>query len=96
MEVGESRQELAVRKSELATRANMNFTASYRLTPIDSDAPLMTRSSLVTASYNLIDNSFANLSAEADGRERGMRELSEDIARQLSLYFRSRAKAAQR
>ena len=94
--VEEMKQELAVRKSELATRANMVLTAAYRLTRNGSNAPILARSSAVSASYNLLNNDFANIASEADARERGVRELSEDIARQLSLYFRSAAKAERR
>ncbi len=93
VEVTENKLELAVRKSELATRANMVFIANYRLTRIGSEAPILNRSSTISASYNLLNNDFANLSSEADARERGTRELSQDIARQLSLYFRSQTKA---
>ena len=96
VDVTENKLELAVRKSELATRANMQFTASYRLTRFGSEGAILSRSSTVSASYNLLNNEFANISSEADARERGVRELSQDIARQLSLYFRSQAKAERR
>jgi len=95
-EVTESKQELAIRKSELATRSNMNLTARYRLYDVDRKAYVLSRSSVVTASYNLLTNEFATLSAEADARERGVRDLSDDITRQLALYFRAQAKAAPR
>jgi len=92
-QVSESKQELAIRKSELATRSNMNLTASYRLYDVDRKAYVMSRTSTATASYNLLTNEFATLSAEADARERGVRDLSDDITRQLALYFRSQAKS---
>ena len=95
-QVTESKQELAIRKSELATRSNMTLTATYRLYDVDRKAYVMTRSSTVTASYNLLTNEFATLSAEADARERGVRDLSDDITRQIALYLRSGARAAQR
>lgn len=92
-QVTEAKQELAIRKSELATRSNMNLTATYRLFDIDRNAYVMSRSSTVAASYNLLTNEFATLAAEADARERGTRDLSEDITRQIALYFRAQAKA---
>jgi LPS-assembly lipoprotein len=95
-EVTEAKQELAIRKSELATRSNMNLTARYRLYDVDRKAYVMARTSTVAASYNLLTNEFATLAAEADARERGVRDLSEDITRQIALYLRSQAKAAQR
>jgi LPS-assembly lipoprotein len=96
VEVAESKGELAVRKSELATRSNMVLRAGYRLVDAKTGNPVMVLSSTVTASYNLLTNEFATLAAEADARERGTKELSEDITRQLALYFRSQNKAAQR
>jgi LPS-assembly lipoprotein len=95
-EVTEAKQELAIRKSELATRSNMNLTATYRLFDVDRKAFVMTRTSAVAASYNLLTNDFATLAAEADARERGARDLSDDITRQIALYLRSQTKAAQR
>jgi LPS-assembly lipoprotein len=94
--VTESKQELAVRKSELATRSNMILTARYRLLDINTNAYVMDRSSTVSASYNLLTNEFATLATEADARERGVRDLGEDITRQLALFFRGRATAQRR
>ena len=95
-EVTESKQELAIRKSELATRSNMSLTARYRLYDVSRNAYVMNRTSTVAASYNLLTNEFATLAAEANARERGVRDLSEDITRQLALYFRSQSKAEKR
>ena len=92
-EVSEAKQELAIRKSELATRSNMNLIARYRLYDVDRKAYVITRTSTVAASYNLLTNEFATLAAEADARERGARDLSDDITRQIALYFRAQAKA---
>lgn len=92
IQISESKGELAVRKSELATRANMMLTANYRMLDTKTNAFVMTRSSVVTASYNLVTNEFATLSAEADARERGVRDLSNDITRQIALYFRNQSK----
>jgi LPS-assembly lipoprotein len=95
-QVTESKQELAIRKSELATRSNLNLTATYRLYDVDRKAYVITRTSTVTASYNLLTNEFATLAAEADARERGVRDLSDDITRQIALYFRGREKSQSR
>lgn len=92
-EVSEAKQELAIRRSELATRSNMNLTATYRLYDVDRKAYVVTRVSRVAASYNLLTNEFATLAAEADARERGARDLSEDITRQIALYFRAQAQS---
>lgn len=92
-QVTESKQELAIRKSELATRSNLNLTATYRLYDVDRKAYVMTRTSTVAASYNLLTNEFATLAAEADARERGVRDLSDDITRQIALYFRGQEKS---
>ena len=96
VQISESKGELAVRKSELATRTNMVLTATYRMLDTKTNAFVMARTSSVTASYNLVTNEFATLSAESDARERGVRDLSNDITRQIALYFRSQAAKAPR
>jgi len=94
--VTEIKQEVAVQRSELATRSNMVLTATYRLLDISNKAYVMTRTSTVSASYNVLSNEFATLANEADVRERGVHDLSEDITRQLALFFRNRATAQKR
>ena len=45
-------------------------------------------------SYNILSNEFATFSAEQDARERGLREIADDIKVRLAIFFQ-RARRAQ-
>ena len=88
----ESRQELAVRRSEFATRANLQLVATYRLAPAGNEKVVTTfGSSNVIASYDILSNDYATLAAEADARKRAVREISDDITQRLAAFFHQNA-----
>ncbi len=87
----ESRQDLGLRKDETATRANLIITASYQLTKNGHEKPIMSATSRSTNSFNILDDQFATVVTEKDARRRGVRELSEQIALRLAIYFNSLA-----
>ncbi len=89
--LNESRQDLGLRKDETATRANLIITASYQLTKNGHEKPIMSATSRSTNSFNILDDQFATVVAEKDARRRGVRELSEQIALRLAIYFNSLA-----
>ena len=92
----ESKQELAVRRSEFATRANLVLRALFQLTSAAGDGKrVFAGASNVTASYNILSSDYGTMAAEADARDRGVRELSDDITQRLAAYFRQQAQAAQ-
>ena len=83
----ESRQNLAVRKDTVATRANLIMRASFKLVRIGDDSVLMTHSAISSNSYNILNEEFATLSAENDARVRGVRELSETVRTRIAIYL---------
>ena len=88
VKLSESKRELAVKKSEIATRANLNFTANFNLTRLrPSSKTLLTGTSEVVSSYNILQSDYATSVAEKDARRRAVRELSADIANRLAAYF---------
>jgi hypothetical protein len=40
-----------------------------------------------TSSFNILDSSFATLSAEKDARERSLRQISDEIKSRISIYL---------
>lgn len=86
-ELDESTSSLAVRKSALATRANLQMTARYQLFVATGGESLVDYSEAVTVSYNILDSEFATLMAERNARERAVIALSEDIRNRLGIYF---------
>ena len=76
----ESKSELAIRRDESATRANLSLSAAFTLTRLPPNPPgSVTRSAVSTNSYNILDSDFATLNAENDARKRALRSLAEEI-----------------
>ena len=90
--MGESRQDLAIRRDETATRANLLISASYELYEVATGRALFRATSTVTTSFNIVRSDFATISAENDARRRGAREISDDIRTRLAVYFNRRRK----
>ena len=76
----EAKAELALRKDESATRANLTLTAEYVLERLPPYPPGAARGNAVsTNSYNVLESDYATLSAENDARDRALRTLAEEI-----------------
>ncbi len=74
----ESVRNLAIRKDETATRANMTITATFSLEHIGRGEAYHGRA-VSTNSYNILQSDFATLSAEKNARDRALRVLAEEI-----------------
>lgn len=90
----ESISNLAVRKSEIATRANLRISATYVLSNVDTRQTLTSGASTVVAGYDILSSSFSRLIAEDDARARVVRELAGEIQTRLAAYFRLHERAA--
>ncbi len=90
VKLSESRRNLAVRKDETATRANLVIRASFRLTRAVDDEILLTTSAVSANSYNILRSDFATLSAENDARARAVRQISEEIKTRIGIYLSGR------
>lgn len=86
--LSESRQDLAIKKSEIATRANLNFLASYIIIQKATGKTLTSGKSRMVTSYNILTETFATLIAENDARKRAVREMSVDITSKVAAYFK--------
>lgn len=85
----ETKQELAVQKTELATRANLHITAEFTLrAKSGAGKTLFTGKSRITVSYNILAADFATLMAERGARRRAVRVIGADITDRLAAYFR--------
>jgi LPS-assembly lipoprotein len=85
--LSESKTVLAVQKNAFATRSNLAMVAKFSLRDVRTGAVAFDSSSKVTVSYNILDSEFASLLAEKNARERGVRELSEDMRVRLGVFF---------
>ena len=88
VKITESKQNLAIKKSEIATRANLTFVATYKIVSTIKKSTLTSGSSSMIASYNILTQTYATLSAERDARNRAIREISADITSKIASFFR--------
>ena len=88
----ETKQDLAIKKSQIATRANLTFRADYRLISKTDGSVLDKGSARITTKYNVLDETFATLMAEKDARTRAVREISAAIATQIAVFFERKGK----
>jgi LPS-assembly lipoprotein len=94
IKLNEAKQTLAVQKTEIATRANLSFTAKFGLSRRGQSDTLLSGQSTSVTSYNILASEFATLVAERNARERAVRELSIEIANQLAIFLRPARTAA--
>lgn len=87
IDLKESKQALAVQKTEIATRANLSFTARFGLTRRGRASALLNGQATSVTSYNILTSEFATLVAERNARDRAVRELSIEIANQLAIFL---------
>jgi LPS-assembly lipoprotein len=76
----ETKAELALRKDESATRANLTLSAAFVLERLPPYPPGIANGSAISInSYNVLESDYATLSAENDARARALRTLAEEI-----------------
>ena len=88
VEIRIDKRDLALKKSEIATRANLRITARYTLRKIMDGERLIQGTTRITTSYDILRSDFATLAAEADARRRGVRELADEITNRMAAYLR--------
>lgn len=88
--IGTARESLGVRTDDTATRGSLTMSASYKLTELTSNKPLMTGNSRAVSSYNILDSDFANVISENDAIRRTAVDLSEEIKTRVAIFLSSR------
>ena len=87
VKLGESLQNLAVRKDDVATRANLVMSASFSLVRVGDGKVLLSNSATSANSYNILRQEFGTLSAENNARARAVRELSDQIRTRVAIFL---------
>ena len=86
------KRDLALKKSEIATRANLQIRATYSLRNNPDGKMLIQGTARITTSYDILRSDFATLAAEADARRRGVRELADEITNRLAVFLQTSPK----
>ena len=90
VQLSETIEEIAFRKTELATRANLRLRASVALYDATASQLLLTTSRTVVSSYDILQSDFATLAAKEDSRSSATREMADEIRAALAVYFTAR------
>ena len=98
--VSEQVQELGIRKSSYASRANLRVSASYNLSFASSELSetneakpegdrtlLPSGKVLAISSYDISAFEFTTLTARKDARERAVREIADDLKTRFAVHF---------
>ncbi|MBM3597366.1 MAG: hypothetical protein FJX35_04085 [Alphaproteobacteria bacterium] len=87
----ETRTELDLRRDATSTFSKFEIAADFALTDLQSGQVVLRGNSRSTTSITLLRQTFANLSAAEDARQRGVREISEDMRVRLADFMARRS-----
>ena len=85
--LSETRTLFGVKKNAFATRANLKLGSQFTLVRLSDLVSVLSDSSHITVSYNVLDSEFSSHMAEKQARERGLRTLSEKMRTRLAAYL---------
>ncbi len=89
VQLTQSTRSLAIKKTALATRANLNAVVKYNLILNQTGELLTSGSNNIAVSYNIYSAEYATIAAEKDAANRAIKELAQDIRLQLGAYFKN-------
>jgi len=82
-----TKQNLALKKSKVSTRANLKITANFSLVGKNRNVgKRFSGTSKIVTSYNILSSDFATLIAEQDAKERAVKELSGNISNRVATF----------
>jgi LPS-assembly lipoprotein len=88
------RSDLGVQSTGIGTRGKLDATATFILSDSKSSAALLSTTTHVAESFDIVANEYAALVAEDDARTRAVEELRRDMLTRLTLFFQRRAAEA--
>lgn len=93
IDLREQTQNLGIRKDETATRANLILEAWFQLKDLRTGKVAFKGRSLITNSYNILQERFGTIASRSDARTRAIRELGDNISTRVAIFL-SQAKTA--
>jgi LPS-assembly lipoprotein len=90
VQLSERRDGLGIQRDDSVSFARVTLTAQFTLRDAGSGQTMTQGLSRWSNSFTVNRSQFATLSAEADARSRAAREIGDDIARQLAMFFSGR------
>lgn len=88
-----NRADLGIQSQGLATRGQVDVTATYALSDIATKKPLLTNTIHVSDSFDILANGYATVVTEDDARTRTVEELRAEIVARLTMFMQRREAA---
>ena len=88
------RLDLGVLTQGTGTRGRLEAYANFTLADLAANTVLLSQTSHVNESFDILANQYSNVVAEEDARRRGVEELRRDIMARLTVFFQRRAVTA--
>ena len=89
-----ARLDLGVLTQGVGTRGRLEVYANFTLSDTTANTVLLSLTSHVNESFDILANLYSNLVAEEDARTRAVEALRRDILARLTVFFQRRAPAA--
>lgn len=84
---------LGIQKDATATRSQMRIQVNVKLVDPNADNKILLERQLRSvSSFNILDSQYATRVSQQNVKERSLRDLSEQITREISLYFKNKAR----
>lgn len=92
--ITESERNLAVRKSSIATRANLTILGTFTLVDRRTGKAIVDGETSVTSGYNIFDSEYQSLSALNSARYRALDSLAQQIRIRLATDLSSKSETS--
>jgi LPS-assembly lipoprotein len=89
VKVTSSKEDLGIRRDDVATRARRVSVAQFTLTRVGEDKPALSGTERSFVSYNIFLDPYATESAEANAQERALTQLADLITNRVALTLTS-------
>lgn len=80
-----------IQQDSTATRGQLRLAGTYSLKD-NSGKVLLTETIRSSPAFNILESEFGTVLSSEDARQRGLRQMADEITARLSLYFRTAAK----
>lgn len=80
------KEELGIRRDDVATRARLTLIGHFTLTPYDGGKPFA-GSERSFVSYNILIDPYATAAAEQNATDRGLEQIADAITNRVALYL---------
>lgn len=81
-----AKEELGIRRDDVATRARLALVGSFTLTPLNG-GEAFSGAERSFVSYNILTDPYATSAAEQNATERGLTQLADAITSRIALYL---------